>query len=406
MEGFNWTLGQVLTYLMSMFYGQVDATSSSTRIQATQDLYDFTAKFSRLANIAYCINTPFVPLRTDFTCGESCRYFPDLQLDSVFGGNFSSASTTGYIAYDHKKKEKYLVFRGTFSIPDIITDIQFQTAPWLTSLPNHLIPTKEDFEHKQAIMKHYAAENKGLSNLEERQDVVHEDASLVPKKMDKCENCAIHDGFAKGFNETMENAGPQIEEYLGNNTDYKMYVIGHSLGAAQAQLFATQFKLLGYDPYMINFGQPRLGNPEFAAYINQLWFNDTGLVVNDARRFYRVTHWNDVVVGVPDWLNYTHSIGEVYIDDESVYPKLDKVVVCEGGENPLCHRGTFNLWQRINFLQNHLAYIFYIGLCAFNIGRRDVLNMPTYHGSFSYRNSTDPNYDYNTTAPTRITSPN
>lgn len=298
------------------------------------------------------------------------------------------------------------MFRGTFSIPDIVTDIQFQTAPWLTSLPKHLIPTKEDFEHKQAIMKHYAAENKGLSNLEERQDVVHEDASLIPKKMDTCENCAIHDGFAKGFNETMENAGPQIEKYLGNNTDYKMYVIGHSLGAAQAQLFATQFKLLGYDPYMVNFGQPRLGNPEFAAYINQLWFNDTGLVVNDARRFYRVTHWNDVVPGVPDWLNYTHSIGEVYIDDESVYPKLDKVVVCEGGENPLCHRGTFNLWQRINFLQNHLAYIFYIGLCAFNIGRRDVLNMPTYHGSFSYRNSTDPNYDYNTTAPTRIAPPN
>lgn len=387
----NLTFGQVIAYFYSMLYGQVAPSASSTRIYASQNLYDFAAKFSRIANIAYCVDAPFTPLRTDFTCGESCRYFPNMTLDSVFGGDFYSTSTTGYIAYDHEKKEKYLVFRGTFSIPDIVTDIQFQTSPWLVQLPTHLIPSQKDIQQKQAVQKHYDALNQGLSGLEER--AVQEDPSLIPPKMKDCKNCLIHDGFAKGFNETLTNAGPQMEKFLANQTDYKMYIIGHSLGAAQAQLFATQFKLLGYDPYMVNFGQPRLGNPEFAAYINQLWFNDTGLIVDDKRRLYRFTHWNDIVVGVPDWLNYTHSIGEVFIDEESVYPKLSAVSVCEGGENPECHRGTFNLWARINFLQNHLAYIYYIGYCAFNIGRRDVLSMPKYQGNFSYQYSTEPGYE-------------
>lgn len=171
-----------------------------------------------------------------------------------------------------------------------------------------------------------------------------------------------------------------------------MFVTGHSLGAAQALLVATHLKLLGHDPTLINFGQPRVGNPEFAAYINQLWFNDTGLIVDEKRRLYRLTHWNDVVVGVPDWMNYTHSIGEVYIDVENVYPKLSAVNVCEGGENDACHRGTFNLWSRINLLQNHLAYIYYIGYCALNIGRRDVMNMPKYHGNYSYQHRTEEGY--------------
>nr|CDX09924.1 lipase [Yarrowia yakushimensis] len=399
MPAYDLTLGQVLAYLASMFSGQVDATSSSTRIQATQELYNFTAKFSRLANIAYCVDAPLTPLRTDFTCGESCRYFPNITLDSVIGGDFYSTSITGYIAYDHAKKEKYLVFRGTFSIPDAVTDIQFQNAPWLTSLPTNLIPNQND---KQTIGKEYVAENKGLGGLEERQAIVHEDPSLVPNKTATCDNCQIHSGFADAFNETLRNAGSNFDRFLRNNTDYTMYVLGHSLGAAQAQLFATRFKLLGYDPHLINLGQPRVGNAEFAAYINQLWFNDTGLIVNDARRLYRLTHWNDVVVGVPDWLNYTHSIGEVYIDVENVYPTLDKMVVCEGGENPACHRGTFNLWARIDLLQNHLAYIYYIGYCALNIGRRDILNLPKYHGNVSYQHGSDPNYNYDTKAPTKL----
>ncbi|CAG79418.1 Alpha/Beta hydrolase protein [Yarrowia lipolytica] len=387
----NLTLGQVVAYLYASLFGEPPATLSKTRVQASQELYNFTAKFSRIANIAYCVNAPVTPLRTDFTCGESCRYFPNMTLDSVFGGDFYSTSITGYIAYDHLNKEKYVVIRGTFSIPDAVTDIQFQQSPWLVELPKHLIPTQDDMKQRWAVRPDLEVENKGLDNLKERALVV-EDPRLIPIKTSECKGCMIHDGFAKAFNETMVNAAPQFEKFLTNHTDYKMYVTGHSLGAAQALLFATHFKLLGHDPTMINFGQPRVGNSEFANYINQLWFNDTGLEVNDKRRNYRLTHWNDIFVGLPDWSNYTHAIGEVYIDQESVYPALDKVSVCEGGENEACHRGTFNLWSRIDLLQNHLAYIYYIGYCALNIGRRNVLAMPKYHGNNSYKYATEPGY--------------
>ncbi|KAG5356512.1 putative lipase [Yarrowia sp. C11] len=302
----NLTLGQVVSYLYASLFGEPPATLSKTKIPASQSLYDFTAKFSRIANIAYCINAPVTPLRTDFSCGESCRYFPNLTLDSVFGGDFYSTSITGYIAYDHVNKEKYVAIRGTFSIPDAVTDIQFQQSPWLVALPKHLIPTEEDMNQSgveerglQSRGLDYRLQNRGLDNLNYLDKRVIEDPRLIPLKTNNCSGCMIHDGFAKAFNETMVNAGQQFEHFLANHTDYKMYITGHSLGAAQALLLATHFKLLGHDPTMINFGQPRVGNSEFANYINQLWFNDTGLQTDENRRNYRITHWNDIVTRCP-----------------------------------------------------------------------------------------------------------
>lgn len=341
-----------MALLYSTLFGRPPASKETTRVYVDQSMYDFTAKFSRLCNVAYCVDAPITPLRTDFSCGESCRYFPNMTLDAVFGGDFYSTSITGYTGTDHHLKEKYIVFRGTFSIPDIVTDIQFQRSPWLVQLPPIVTTKYNDFK---------------------------------PAARANCTDCQIHDGFAKAFNETLQNAGPQINDFLSNNTDYKLYVAGHSLGAAQAQLFATSFKLQGYDPILVSYGQPRIGNKEFADFVSELFFDgDDGLSMNDTRRMYRFTHWNDIFVGLPDWGNYTHSVGEIYIDQRDVYPPLNAVTACAGPENPDCHRGTFNLWEQINLFQNHLAYIYYIGYCALNIGKRDVFNMPKYTGNYTY----------------------
>nr|CDX09921.1 lipase [Yarrowia phangngaensis] len=340
--------------------GMTASTPSTTIASISQGMYNEISYFSRMVNTAYCANAPITPLRTDFSCGDSCQYFANLKLDSIFGGNFYSTSATGLLAHDHKRKEKYVLFRGTFSIPDAYTDIQFQKSPWLAKLPNGVVP------------KIQSAGGQPLT----------------------CEGCAVHDGFAKAFNETLKNSGHQFDKFLANHTDYKLYVVGHSLGGAMAQMFAVRLKLMGYDPTLITYGQPRVGNKEYAEFVSRLFFNDeSGLLVDENRRLYRVTHWNDIVVGLPNFADYTHSVGEVFIASEDLNPPVESVTLCEGAENEACHRGHFSLWERVKILHNHLAYINYIGYCALNIGRRSILNMPNYRGKNTYAHKSETTKD-------------
>ncbi|KAG5359166.1 putative feruloyl esterase A [Yarrowia sp. C11] len=171
----------------------------------------------------------------------------------------------------------------------------------------------------------------------------------------------------------------KLVDFLSANADYKLFVTGHSLGAATALLMGINLKNLGFDPMVITFGQPRVGNKAFADYANSLFFKqgDDGLEVNDNRRLYRVTHWNDIVVGVPFWSGYTHTLGEVYISDPAgVDAPLNEVWACSGADNNQCHFGSFNLLARVNILKNHCAYLNWIFYCAFNVDKREMMLDP------------------------------
>lgn len=353
---------RVKDFFSVLFFGAASVTPSTRTALVSQGFYDAALEFSHLSNIAYCVNAPITPLKSDFTCGQSCVHFPDIELVKQFGGDFFSTSITGYLALDHVKKEKYVVFRGTFSIADAITDIQFQQSSFMVNIPALNSFTANDT-------------SKGA----------------VPA----CAHCQIHDGFSKAFTETWHNIGDDLQAHLDSYPDYQLYVTGHSLGAAMALLGATSIKLKGYDPILINYGQPRVGNQAFATYINHLWFgNGDGLDINKERRLYRVTHWNDIFVGLPNYDGYTHSNGEVYIKNKYINPPLKDVIACAGGENEKCYRSTFNLFDQINLLQNHLAYIDYIGYCALNIGKRDLEEpqLPKYTGPYVYGNKTEQDF--------------
>ncbi|KAG5356304.1 putative lipase [Yarrowia sp. B02] len=332
---------RIKDFFSALLFGASNVSPSTKTALVSQGFYDAALDFSHLSNIAYCVNAPITPLKSDFTCGQSCVHFPDIELVDTFGGDFFSTSITGYLALDHVKKEKYVVFRGTFSIADAITDIQFQQSSFLVNVP---------------------ALNTFIAN------------DTSPEAQIDCKNCKIHDGFSKAFTETWHNIGEELKTHMDSYPDYQLYVAGHSLGAAMALLGATSIKLKGYDPILINYGQPRVGNKAFADYISQLWFgNGDGLEINPQRRLYRMTHWNDVFVGLPNWDGYIHSNGEVYIKGKS----------------------TFNLLAQANLLQNHLCYIDYIGFCALNIGKRDVSSspifsvLPHYTGPYKYGNKTE-----------------
>ncbi|RDW24617.1 Alpha/Beta hydrolase protein [Yarrowia lipolytica] len=334
-----------LLSLIAIFLLVTTALAQTANI--TQSTYDFVLKYGRLSNVAYCVKAPGpYELETDFTCGRSCGHFPNVTLEHQFGGDFFSTSITGFLAHDHTKKEKYIVFRGTFSLADAITDALFLQEPYLADLP----PLN-------------------TTNINSTSNSARVD----------CPDCEIHDGFQKAYRETMVNMQGHLVAFLRNNTDYKLIVTGHSLGAATALLMGINLKNLGFDPMVITFGQPRVGNKAFADYADSLFFKqgDNGLNINPERRLYRVTHWNDIVVGVPFWSGYTHTLGEVYISyPDGVNAPIEYVNACAGPDNDQCHYGSFDLLARVNILKNHCAYLNWIFYCAFNVDKRQMMIDP------------------------------
>lgn len=72
--------------------------------------------------------------------------------------------------------------------------------------------------------------------------------------------------------------------------------------------------------HVIDFGQPRVGNPAFASSFNSL--------ANE----WRVTHWNDIVVHLPpEALGFHHTATEFFYNEANTSWKQ-----CDGSGGALC----------------------------------------------------------------------
>jgi len=110
---------------------------------------------------------------------------------------------------------------------------------------------------------------------------------------------------------------------------YEVWVTGHSLGAAEASIYAALISALGYVTpdkiKLITMGQPRVGDQAFADSYPSL--------VNYA---YRVVHANDWVPALPPLglLNYSHHQSEVWYDNNMAIG--DPYIVCDAEESKKC----------------------------------------------------------------------
>ncbi|KAF8595784.1 lipase [Ceratobasidium sp. AG-I] len=127
-----------------------------------------------------------------------------------------------------------------------------------------------------------------------------------------------------GFKEAHATTGPKIlsavQKIIAERNATKVTVVGHSLGGAIAALDSLYLKL-NLPPTItikaVTYGQPRVGNPEFANWID--------LLVDD---FSRVTNRNDPVPIVPGrFLGYRHASGEKHIKSPGVWN------ACDGQDN-------------------------------------------------------------------------
>ena len=207
-------------------------------------------------------------LSADAYCGK------DATLTHVYEGSAagfvatkvlydSATDTQGFVGYLPSDNSIYVVFRGSSSIANWITNFQ-TTQSTYTKWPT-------------------------------------------------C-NCKVHDGFQKAVNTVYNTALTEVKRLKSLHSAYTVKTTGHSLGGALAQLTAMALIADGIPTTMINFGQPRVGDTTYAAFSHSKLANQ-----------FRVVHYKDTVPHIPTQtpIDYHHTAYEMYEDSTGSVKQCD-----------------------------------------------------------------------------------
>lgn len=128
---------------------------------------------------------------------------------------------------------------------------------------------------------------------------------LVPyKSYPEC-NCFVHNGFyysSLGITNTTIHYVKILAELY---PDYSVVVTGHSYAASCGQLIAMELERNGINVKLYNYGQPRVGDSKYAAFVNKI-----------ITEYWRGTHNKDIVPHIPPSksFGYLHSCREIFED--------------------------------------------------------------------------------------------
>ncbi|KXN68902.1 alpha/beta-hydrolase, partial [Conidiobolus coronatus NRRL 28638] len=121
-------------------------------------------------------------------------------------------------------------------------------------------------------------------------------------------NAQIHSGFNDMAMSLLSQTTSSLKSAIGKYPDYKVVITGHSLGGAIASLIGFQLgqaNVVSWDKLnVITYGQPRIGNPDFATYLNtKPW------------TFTRVTSYSDLVAISPGIsMGFYHNQNNMHIN--------------------------------------------------------------------------------------------
>lgn len=207
------------------------------------------------------LTSEFCPKNAKYAAELSKAVYDDnIVCDAFFEDNDTDTQAAGIVG----PGSITIVFRGTESIQDWLQDAKFR---------------KEKFEIPKSTVSNTSVFTRGEST--------HWNWGRVHR----------------GFLASIDSVWPQIREFLRQKyTGQAIFLCGHSLGAALAQLLAAWLSANGYNVKAVyTFGSPRVGNRKFARMFDQ------------KVRHYRFVNNNDVVTRVPGFL-YRHTGVEYYFN--------------------------------------------------------------------------------------------
>ena len=266
-------------------------------------------ELARLVDISYCVGLTGTGIQKPFKCVSRCDDFEDFELVTTWNTGQLMSDSCGYIALAHAASDPRIIlaFRGTYSVANTVAD--------LSTIPQDYIPYPDD----------------GDDDL---------------NQSEACINCTVHSGFYRSWLNTRPHVLPELEAAIANYPNYKLTLVGHSLGGAVAGLASLEFLAHGWHPRVTTFGEPRLGNDAFVQYIDQHFHlddddqDDQIHPTASAIAYRRVTHVDDPVPLLPpqEWGFRMHA-EEIYISKAELSPDVKDLRRCDGDEDPNCIAG-------------------------------------------------------------------
>ncbi|KAF2196636.1 alpha/beta-hydrolase [Delitschia confertaspora ATCC 74209] len=238
-------------------------------------VFDRLKFFSQYAAASYCKGNNN-STNTKITCpAGNC---PDVQAANTHTvsefENSILTDVTGFVAYDTTNQLIVVSFRGSSSIRNWLTDLNF---PVVVS--------------------------------------------------DICKNCSVSTGFWTSWSEARKNVLAAVDIARALYPTYKIVVTGHSLGGALADLAAGTLRANGLNVDLYTYGAPKVGLAGISNFLSDA----------SKGASYRVTHLNDPVPRLPPaLLGYRHVSPEYYIaTGNDVLPSANDVTKYEGINNQL-----------------------------------------------------------------------
>lgn len=141
------------------------------------------------------------------------------------------------------------------------------------------------------------------------------------KIIEECKGCKVHKGFLKGLMKIQDQMFEKYEALLKRiPSDVKIkqiFFLGFSMGSAlanlSAPLFLKKYKQTSAEVSLITFGAPRVGNPEFAHFMNN---------VLPLKRNFRVVYEGDPVTNMPT-RNIVSTINPIKMIGRAIMNKID-----------------------------------------------------------------------------------
>ncbi len=152
-------------------------------------------------------------------------------------------------------------------------------------------------------------------------------------EQDACDlvsDCEVHAGFMSAWKDVQATVTSAAQSLKAANPSYAVIVTGHSLGGAVATLAAAYLRKAGLPCDLYTYGSPRVGNEAFVSF-----------VTNQPGAEYRLTHLDDPVPRLPPLIfSYRHTSPEYWMFDQTAttttYGPGD-IKACLGSANVDCN---------------------------------------------------------------------
>jgi len=138
----------------------------------------------------------------------------------------------------------------------------------------------------------------------------------------------VHEGFLEAFMTVNASMIEAVYQLTSEYPSYDVHLSGHSLGAALSVLGALNIvKMMGIPVSVYNYGDPRVGNSDFASYFDSM-----------VPQLWRVVNQNDIVPHLPpESFGFWHAATEVW------YTNNNYQICDSSGEDPNCSDSQIDL---------------------------------------------------------------